>query len=276
MYATAIIVFREIIEASLIISIVMAATRGVFNRGIWVSAGITVGLLGAGVVALFAGVIAKAVSGMGQELFNAGILLIAVVMLGWHNIWMKRHGRELGSKIGTLGRNILSGNLPLYALSTAVGIAVIREGAEVVLFLYGIAASPDANSRAMFIGATSGIVCGLALGFTLYLGLLRIPMRYLFSVTSWMILLLAAGMAAQAANYLEQAGVLPQLGSAVWNTSHILSEHSVLGQLLHTLIGYMARPDGIQIVFYLGTLIVIGYLMKYFDNKVRGHISTPK
>jgi high-affinity iron transporter len=128
----------------------------------------------------------------------------------------------------------------------------------------------------MLIGATIGLIFGLVLGFTLYLGLLRIPMRYLFSVTSWMILLLAAGMAAQAANYLEQAGMLPQLGSTIWNTSHILSEHSALGQLLHTLIGYMARPDGIQVVFYLGTLIIIGYLMKFFDNKVPAHITTQK
>jgi high-affinity iron transporter len=72
-----------------------------------------------------------------------------------------------------------------------------------------------------------------------------------------MLLLLAAGLAAQGARYLVQADVLPSLGPQVWDTSHILSERSLLGQMLHTLVGYDATPSGMQIVFYLGTAILI-------------------
>ncbi len=95
MLATAIIVFREVLEASLVVGIVLAASRGMPRRGAWVTGGVAAGILGAAIVAACAGAIAAAVNGIGQELFNAAILFTAVMMLGWHNIWMNRHGREL-------------------------------------------------------------------------------------------------------------------------------------------------------------------------------------
>jgi len=96
----------------------------------------------------------------------------------------------------------------------------------------------------------------------IYFGLLAIPLRRLFAVTSWLILLLAAGMASQGAAFLMQANLLPTLGNELWDTSSILSERSPLGVLLHVLIGYSAQPAGIQVVFYLVTLLVIGTLMR--------------
>src|SRR6267154_5770695 len=95
MLATAIIVFREVLEAALIVGIVMAASRGVPQRGAWIAAGVGGGVLGAIAVAAAAETIAEAVAGIGQEIFNAIVLFAAVAMLGWHNIWMSRHGREL-------------------------------------------------------------------------------------------------------------------------------------------------------------------------------------
>src|SRR5471030_2990445 len=85
--ATAIIVFREVLEAALIVGIVMAASRGALRRGIWVGGGIAAGVLGAVGVAAGAGTIAAMAQGMGQELFDAAILFAAVLMLGWHNVW---------------------------------------------------------------------------------------------------------------------------------------------------------------------------------------------
>jgi high-affinity iron transporter len=90
-------------------------------------------------------------------------------------------------------------------------------------------------------------------------------MRHLFSVTSWLILLLAAGMASQGAAFLLQADLLPPLGN-LWDTSAILSEKSLIGQALHALVGYVARPTGIQLVFYLGTVVLIGVLMRLFGR----------
>jgi high-affinity iron transporter len=266
MIASAIIVFREVLEAALVISIVLAATNGVARRGRWVSLGLAAGLLGAGVVALFAGRIAAAASGAGQELFNAGVLLAAVVMLGWHNVWMGRHGRELAREINEVGVSVLAGSRPLYVLAVVTGLAILREGSEVVLFLYGILAG-GARGVPMLAGSAAGLAGGVALGMAMYFGLLRVPLRHLFNVTGWLILLLAAGMAGQAAGYLVQADWLPALSQgAVWDTSRILSEHSVLGQVLHTLVGYDDRPQGIQLLFYGVTLVTIASLMRLYGR----------
>ncbi|QFY41645.1 iron permease [Candidatus Methylospira mobilis] len=266
MLATAIIVFREVIEAALVIGIVMAASQGAAFRNLWITGGVAAGLIGSCVVAAFAGTLAEAAAGFGQELFNAAILFTAVIMLGWHNVWMRRHGREIARDMNRVGRAVASGERPLYALAIVVGMAVLREGSEVVLFLYGIASTESGGGSAMISGGVLGIVLGAAIGAGMYRGLLRIPAQHLFTVTSGLILLLAAGLASQGAACLVQADWLPAFGHEVWNSSALLSEDSLPGQVLHTLIGYVSRPDGIQILFYLGTLVAISLLMRLFGD----------
>ena len=262
MLATAIIVFREVLEAALVVGIVLAASRGVPQRGLWVIGGVVAGVLGASVVAACAEAIADAINGIGQELFNAAILFTAVAMLGWHNIWMNRHGRELASAAASLGKAVVGGSRPLYALGVVVGIAVLREGSEIVLFLYGIAVASGVGGLTMLAGGVLGLVGGVAVGSLIYFGLLAIPLKRLFAVTSWLILLLAAGMASQGAAFLMQANLLPSLGNDLWDTSSIIGERSMLGTLLHVLIGYSAQPAGIQVIFYLATILIIGTLMR--------------
>jgi high-affinity iron transporter len=275
MLATAIIVFREVLEAALVVGIVLAASRGVAGRGLWVSSGIAAGVLGAALVAACASAIATAVNGIGEELFNAAILFTAVAMLGWHNIWMNRHGRELAANAALLGKAIVGGSRPLYALALVVGIAVLREGSEIVLFLYGIAIASGVAGLSMLAGGIFGLAGGAAVGALVYFGLLAIPLRRLFTVTSWLILLLAAGMASQGAAFLMQANLLPSLGNDLWDTSSILSENSLIGLLLHVLIGYSAQPAGIQVVFYLATLLIIGTLMRLMARATPSAPSRP-
>jgi high-affinity iron transporter len=265
MLGTGLLVFREVLEAALIVSIVCAATRGVPGRGGWVGVGIAAGVLGAIIVAFFANVISEAVSGIGQELFNATVLLAAVVMIAWHAIWMSSHGRELATQMKAVGGAVQTGKRPLSALLIVVAIAVLREGSEVVLFLYGQAAG-GAGTIDIAGGIAMGVVGGVAVGFLLYFGLLGIPMRYFFSATNWLMLLLAAGLASQAAGFLIQADVLPAFGNRVWDSSALLSNGSLLGKTLHTLIGYDAQPAGMQLLFYATTACVIALGMKLWGG----------
>jgi high-affinity iron transporter len=261
MLGALIIVFREVIEAGLIVGIVMAATRGVAGRGRWVSIGVVAGVAGAAVVAMFAGAISQAFEGSGQELFNAGVLGIAVVMLMWHNAWMARHGREIATEMRNVGVAVSEGAKPLTALAIVVGLAVLREGSEVVLFLYGIFAS-GTSGMSLFAGGILGVAAGAAFTGLTYFGLLAIPTRYIFSVTSWLIALLAAGMAAQSVQFLNNAGFVEVLGRTVWDTSWLLSENSILGRMLHALIGYTERPTELQLVVYVAILLLMGLLMR--------------
>ena len=259
MAGIAVLVFREVLEAALVVSVVFAATRGVPGRTRWIGAGIAAGVLGAIAVALSAGAIAEAAAGMGQELFNATVLFAAVTMIAWHAIWMATHGKQLAMQMQSIGAEVAVGRRPLAALLIVVALAVLREGSEVVLFLFAQAAG-GSGWIDIAAGIALGLAGGVATGLALYFGLLRIPIRHFFTATNWLLLLLAAGMASQAARFLVQADLLPSLGPRLWDTSALLSDRSILGQTLHALIGYDAHPAGVQVVFYVvtGVLIAIG------------------
>ena len=257
MFGTALIVFREVLEAALIVGIVGAATRGIAGRNRFILAGLGLGIVGSLVVAGAADAISKLAEGMGQELFNASILGIAVVMLAWHNIWMSVHGRELAANAKKIGGDIRAGARALSVLLVVIAVAVLREGSETVLFLYGVAISGDASTRTMILGGAIGLAGGVAVGWLLFAGLLRIPLRWFFSATSALVLLLAAGMASQAARFLIQADVLPSLASPVWDTSAIVSNTSLAGKVLQGLMGYDATPAGMQIAFFVAALVTI-------------------
>lgn len=267
MLPTAIIVFREVLEAALIVSIVLAATRGAKGRGLWITIGVLVGVMISGVLAYFAESLAQALEGFGQELFNAGILSLAVLMLGWHNIWMQQHGRELAREMNAVGRAVSAGEKPLYVLAIVVGLAVMREGSELVLFLLGLARSESGGVTDLLLGGGLGLFLGVLVGLVLYWGLARIPVRYFFKATSLLILFLSAGLAAQAAHFLVEADWLPPLGESLWDTSWLLPEDGVVGQILHALIGYVARPDGVQLIVYGATIVLTLGLMRWVERK---------
>lgn len=257
MLATAIIIFREVLEASLIIGILAAATRSIAGSRRWMLLGVLAGLAGSAVVAFSTDAISSLADGVGQELFNAIVLGVAVIMLAWHNIWMSSHGAALAADAKALGGNISAGRSECSALLLIVGIAVLREGSETVLFLYGIAASDTGGRSSMLFGGMAGLLAGSAVGYFIYAGLLRLPLRWFFAATGILVLLLAASLASQAAKFLIQADLIPSLGEAIWNSSSVLSEHSVVGMLLHSLVGYDAQPSGMQLIFYFGVLVII-------------------
>lgn len=257
MFSSALIVFREVLEASLIIGIIAAATRGMPHRARWIVVGIGAGIAGSAVVAILTGRISEMAEGSGQELFNAGVLGLAVLMLAWHNIWMSRHARELVRDAKQIGVAVISGEREMSALAIVIALAVLREGAETVLFLYGVIVGGQQTVTSIIVGASLGLGLGAASGFALYAGFLRIPTKWFFRVTSGLILFLAASMASQMARFLVQADKLPGLASPVWDTSNVLSDRSPFGVLLHVLIGYDASPAGMQVVFYISVFILI-------------------
>lgn len=271
MIAALVIVFREVLEAALIIGIVLAATRGLPGARRWVVTGVLAGLAGSAVVARFAGAISDGLDGYGQEIFNASVLLLAVVMLGWHNVWMSSHGRRMAEEMRAMGNAVREGARPLCAIALVVGLAVMREGAETVLFLYGLAASDGGFADALGGGAL-GVVCGALVGTALYLGLLRIPVRHLFGVTGWLVTLLAAGMAAQSMSYLAAADIIPS-GPTLWDSTWLLDQRSVAGSILHTLIGYADRPTQAQFVAYVITIVLIQGLSTLVNRRTTGPVS---
>ena len=256
MLGIALLVFREVLEAALIVTVVAAATRGVPRRSLFVGGGIALGVVGAIIVAVSMGFIEGSLGGVGQEVFQAAVLLTAVVMIGWHVTWMSSHGKEMVLQMRHVSDSVKAGSSSIAILLAVVALAVLREGSEVVLFLFGMAAG-GAGKLGFLAGVPLGLAGGVAVGFALYFGLLRIPLRYFFGATNWMLVVLASGLAASAAGFLIQANLLPAWGNQLWDSSWLLKNSSLVGQAVHVLTGYEARPAGMQLVFWIVTCVAL-------------------
>ena len=267
MFGPALIIFRETLEAALVITIIAAATRTVSRRSVWIVLGILVGIVGAGVLAGLTEKLADLADGTGTELFNAAVLGVAVLMLAWHHIWMATHGVELARDAKKVGFDVSEGTRGLSAIAVLVALTVLREGAESVLFLHGMASGGEAGMTEVIFGGLLGVAGGAAVGVVMYFGLMRIPLKSFFNVTGALLVLLAAGLASRMAGFLIQADWLPPLATPLWDTSAILSTHSMLGYVLHVMVGYEANPSGMQMMFYAVTLFAI----MYFAALVKQH-----
>jgi len=188
---------------------------------------------------------------MGQEYFNAIILTLATALIAQTVIWMQKHGRDMANTIKAAGQAVARGEQPVRMLALVVGLAVLREGAEAVLFINGILASQSETIATIVAGVGVGLALGALAGGLLYRGLLVISPRHLFTVTSVMLSLLAAGMAAQAAGMLQQVDLLPSLVDPLWDSSALLSQSSPFGRVLGVLIGYQDRPSAMQVIIYV-------------------------
>ncbi len=257
MFSATLIVFRESLEAALFVGIVAAATRQMVGRGRWLSAGVGIGALGAVLLALMAERISGWFDGIGQDLVNIGVLTLALVFLLWHCTWVAAHAKEMAGHARRLGASVQDGRKPPWALLFAVVLAVLREGAETVLFVAGSVSGTQASTQSVVMAALVGLALGASVGALIYAGLTRIPMRHLFAATNVLIALLAGSIASQLARAVTQAGLVDVWGIPLWDSSHWLSPESALGTLLHALVGYDARPSGLQLIAYIGALALI-------------------
>ena len=255
MFATAIIVFRETLEAALFVGIMAAATRGLAGRSRRLTAGVLAGSAGALALAAGAGHISALANGVGQDLVNAGILIVALAMLTWHCVWISNQGAQAAAEARALGSSFKRGQRAPWALMIVVALSVLREGAETVLFVAGYATGSGPTGT--LVGALAGVLCGSAMGALIYLGLSRVPVQRMFAVTNTLILLLAASIASQLARALSQAGLISAWGQPLWDTSPLLRVDSPVGTLAHALVGYEAQPTGLQLAFYALALLVI-------------------
>lgn len=255
MFGIAVIVFRETLEAALFVGIIAAATRGLLGRGRYLTGGVLIGVAGALALAAGAERISALADGIGQDLTNAAILSLALAMLLWHCVWVSNQGAQTVAEARALGTSFEQGQRKPWALLVVIALSVLREGAEVILFVAGIAKGSSQTST--MAGVIAGVLSGSAVGSLLYIGLSRVPVRRMFAVTNVLVQLLAASIASQLANALAQAGLFNQWGQALWDTSNWLSMDSPLGTVAHAIAGYEAQPTGLQVAFYALALLAM-------------------
>lgn len=257
MFAAGLIVFRESLEAALFIGIVAAATRQLAGRSRWLSAGVVAGALGAVLLAVLARQISSWAGGIGQDLVNIGVQSLALLMLIWHCVWVTTHSSEMVADARRIGDSVQGGQRPPWALLVVVALAVLREGAETVLFLSGMMAGNSTSAWEVLGSGSAGLAAGVLVGYLLYAGLSRIPLKTLFATTNVLVALFAGAIASQLAKTLGQAGLIDAWSAPLWDSSALLATDSALGTVLHALVGYDANPSGAQFIAYVGVLAVI-------------------
>jgi high-affinity iron transporter len=257
MFAAALIVFRESLEAALFVGIVAAATRQLPGRTRWLAAGVGAGVLGALLLAFMAQRVSGWFDGLGQDIVNIAVLAIALSMLLWHCIWVAAHSKEMVSGARNLGNSVQQGQRKPWALLAAVALAVLREGAETVLFVGGALTGASTSTGEVVLSCMVGVGLGVGAGAIIYSGLSRVPTRHIFATTNALIAVLAGSIASQLVKSLIQAGFIERWTSPLWDTSSSLAPDSALGTFLHALVGYDARPSGAQLASYVAVLALI-------------------
>jgi len=269
LFGTGLIVFRETLEAALFVGIVAAATRHLAGRTRWLILGVIAGAMGSLMLAASMEAIAAWADGVGQDVITIALLGIALVLLAVHAIQAPSHSREASQQAKRIGSNIDDGTTSLYALTGATALAVLREGAETVLFVGGSLSGNGVAIGELIISVACGLGLGALAGALLYRGLGYISAKRLFTVTNSLILMLAGGIASQLARALNQANWLTVLDDKAWDFSNWLPNDSPLGALLHGLIGYDASPSEMQMVSYMATICLIALAARYASKRLQ-------
>lgn len=262
MFKVAIIIFRECLEVALLLGIILASTRHIKDSKLYVITGAMVGTVLASIFAFFIRTVTIAYGTYGDELFDSCIILLTVLIISWTVVWMQGYTQKIKSDLGELSEKINTGTASKMLLIAIVASTILREGAEIILLIYGIS-SASLSASEYIIGLVIGSTSGFVVGVIIYSGLVKFAGKYIFKVSSVLLVLIAAGLASEAAGILTSSGIIEIYREALWDTSWIVDNNSMVGKLLRITIGYDSKPNGMQIIFYFATIALILAMIRF-------------
>ncbi len=270
MLATFVITWRETIEAALIIGILLAYLRKIGHQHEfrYIFGGALLAVLASGLFAGASSLATRLVEGIGEELFDALILLAAVSVLTYMVVWMHHNAKEIKGELLSKADQALARH-QLWALGTLAFVGVFREGVETVLFLWGLflQAGPVADMTWQVTGGLVGVAVGIVMAWLFFKGFGHLDLRPFFKVTGILLLFISAGMLSSAGGRLIAAGLLPPLVEPLWDSSWLLSERSLVGSLVAGLFGYRSHPSLLELLLYVGyfPLVLIWLRRQHHD-----------
>lgn len=246
------LVLREVLEAALIISLLLALSKQLQLRFQWSLIALSTGTFGSFLLAHYAYQIAEAMEGTGQELLNAALYLLVVVSVIFLVILILLSFYKPAPVIAY--KPDYHRLIPVLFI-VIVSFSLVREGSEIVIYLSSFTQEEN-NFASAFIGAAIGAGIGTSLGAITYYTFSFMPKKIFIPSFLILISLLAGGLSMQIAKQLMQIGMLDS-GMPLWDSSFLINEHSWLGELLYALLGYDSRPVPVQGIFYVLTLMPI-------------------
>jgi high-affinity iron transporter len=259
--SSVILVLREVLEAALLVSLLLAFSRKLSIHSSWVLIAIVAGLLGSAIYGFNIELVSELFEGVGQEVVNALLQICIYLLLCSLAVFAVRHYR--GAHVPL--------RLVTIVMTLCVLLAIVREGSEVMLYISGFVSLPDLRVPVM-AGSAIGAGIGLSVGAVFYYAILSLHGRAAAIVGAFLLSLVAAGMASQAAQLLIQADWLPS-HYPVWDTSWLIDEQSVTGQLLYALIGYEATPTALQVAIHFASIMFIILVAVLFGKNKAGAVT---
>lgn len=246
---------REGIEGTLICSILLAFLAAAGRRDLfrWVLGGAAVAVLLAAATGVVLWLVSRDafVGSAPQEWFETGVFLGAVAVLTYMTFWMRRHSRSIGREIRQRADGAVRGGSGM-ALALVAFLTVGREAVETVIFLLAIAY--QSSPMQLGIGAALGLALALGVSVAMYRVGVRVNIGRFFAVMGSLLMVVAAGLLANAVQNLQGFGVLPGASMTLWNANGVLPDASGVGDVLHGLVGYSATPTLLQALLWLGFL----------------------
>lgn len=262
MGGTFIVTLREGFEAALILGIVYTYLEkiGARRHYRYATAGGALGVLASIAVGVAVTVLSGPLLDLGPDLIATAVIFVAVVVLTWHGCWMQQHARAMkGDVLRRIDEAEMTHQFWIIGLIAFVG--VFREGAETVLFLWGLMSQATSVSGwASVTGGVLGVATAAILGWAIFRGGKHISLKRFFTVTSVLLLFLAAGMLSTGIGKLQGLGFLPQT-NILWDTSFLLSDQGLIGGFMSGLVGYRARPSTLEVSAYATYLVIAGALI---------------
>ncbi len=261
-----IITLRESLEAALIIGIIFSYLKksGKDELKKYVYIGIVLGMAGSVVGALSFHILVGNFDGLYEQIFEGVTMILGAILIVYLIIWMADK-KDTSLAIKNQVDSALKSSKK-FGLIFLVFISILREGVETTLFLN----AASAQSSISLISAIFGILAGLAVGYSIYVGLKGINLRYLFNISSALLVLFATGLFARGVHEFQEAGIIPTFVEHLWNINHIINEDGTFGGFIKSLFGYNANPSLIEVLVYLGSFgfMVILYNQKTSAQKV--------
>jgi high-affinity iron transporter len=255
------IVWRESVEAMLVIGILYAWLKrndrgGAGLRALWSGVGAGIGLAAALGWAMLA--VQEELAGEALEWFQTAILFIAAALIVQMVLWMQKHGRQM--KQG-LERELAqaaqrSGS---FGIAAVAALALAREGAETVIFLYGMQMETQSGAS-VALGAGAGMLLAALTAWAVNRGLGLLDYRRFFRVSGFLLLLFAVALLSAGTDRLIGMGWLPPLVDPLWDTSMLIDDGSTPGALLSAFTGYRARPSlmlaAVYVCYWAGVFVL--------------------
>ncbi len=262
MFTAFVISLREGAEIAIILAVIMAYLRKLEqsgeNKRVWFGVGAAV------VLSILSGVVINALIGANnaegfQVILEGSFKILAVILLTYMTIWMKRQSAVAASSLQVRVQKALDSG-SVWALATLAFVSVIREGIETVLFI--VSATEKASTLSIAGGVVLGFGLASVIGYVLYRGTYRLQLRTFFNAMSVLLMIMAAGLLAGGIHEFQEIGIIPEGIKHIWNTKAILSQASLVGGLMKAIFGYRESPNLVEVISYAAYLL--GAFLLYF------------